>query len=122
MALHGIPQQPFLAIAVELKKETQAETVVLADGDAFTYTVVGDEEDAMRHLTTLFRLMNTLGDNDAIYMFKGNSKTVLIRDVVNDDEIFFIVINAKESTKKITEAMRKALKAAKEEYIKRWKK
>jgi len=58
---------------------------------------------------------------DMTYFVNGNPRTIALRQLINDDEIFFFVINSPENTKTIIDAMKKALNAAKEEYIRRWK-
>jgi len=60
-------------------------------------------------------------DFDALILFRSDKKTVFVKDKVNDDEIFIIVINSKEPIKTITQAIREALNLVKEEYIRRWK-
>ena len=61
------------------------------------------------------------GSFDMTYFVNGNPRTIALRQLINDDEIFFFVINSPENTKTIVDAMKKALNAAKEEYIRRWK-
>ena len=92
----------------------------MADKDCFTYAVIGDEDQGMKWLATLMKLEREVGNLDMAYFTKGNLKTIMVRQLVNDDEIFFIVINSPEKTKTIMNAMKKALNAAREEYRKRW--
>ena len=120
MTLHGIKVEPFSAIAIELKMKTNAETVLMADKDCFTYAVIGDEDQGMKWLATLMNLRREVGDLDMAYFMKGNLKTIMVRQLVNNDTIFFLVINSPENAKTIINAMKKALNAAKEEYKKRW--
>jgi len=120
LALHGTDTTPFDAIAYELMRKTNAETVVIADRDIFPYTTLGDARVAMSKLRAFIDFLNTSGECDILIALHRGLRTFFIKNPIGNDEVIIVIINSKADSRTVINAVKDAYKRIAEEYQKRW--
>jgi len=120
MRIHGIPTTEFDAIAYQIMQDTNAESVTIADKDLFPYTSIGNKDDAMTKLVGFLRLTRDIGDFDFIICEKESKRTCCIKDYIDGEEIFIVIINARANFDVMMSSVKAALSKIREEYKRRW--
>ena len=119
MKLHDVKVDEFELIATYLKDKCDADAVLIIDDDLFTYAMVFDKkfsELVTKVTENMINLLKAFPDAKLVTI-QGLNKTCVLSEIFNENRIYVIVINARESLRSTVDHMIDAMKMIKREYI-----